>query len=137
SDGSPGFTRRRRRHDHPAGSAVRPVGVEDEWTMLQLGQHEPAEALGLLAVRIPRQDERIDPELDVALELGPHLVGVAHDRGPAAAPGAPDAGPQMIFDEPVTAGRVAKLGLAAYPDRRTVERPLPDLATDLVVETTD
>ena len=74
--------------------------------MVEVRQDEPAEALALVEVRVPRQDEGVDAELHVPLELGPDLVGVAHDRRPAAASGPPDAGPQVVLHVPLVAGAV-------------------------------
>ena len=90
--------------------------------MLEAGQDVPREQVGLGSVGVARQDERLDAHRLVGLQLGEHLVGIADDRGTAAGAGAADAGPQIVLDVTLVAGRLAQLGLAADALAGRVER---------------
>ena len=79
------------------------------------------EEVALGDVWVAGEDERLDAERPVAEELGEHLVGIADDRGAAAAAGPADARPEVGLDVAVVGGGIAELGLAPDPDRGAVE----------------
>src|SRR5690606_17497604 len=60
------------------------VGIELEATVVDVWQHVPGEQVALGGVRVPGEDERLDPGVDQLVELAEHLVRVADDRRPGA-----------------------------------------------------
>jgi hypothetical protein len=101
----------------------------------QLREDVAADVVALLGMRVPGEYEGADAEIDVCTQLAEHLIGVAAQRGAAAAAGAADTGPEMVLDETLVVGGVAHLGLTADAHRGVVEGALTNLLADLRVET--
>ena len=93
-----------------------------KWGVGQARQHESAEPLGFVAMRIARQDEGVDAEFAISLKLGEDLIGVANESSAASATRSANAGPQVVLDEAIEIRGFAKFGLASNTYRLTVER---------------
>ena len=95
-----------------------------EW---QLREHEFREAVAFLEVRVSREDEAIDPEVDILPHALCDLIGVADQCSPRAAAHEADAGPQVRayvqFVAPAAMQRAMRLWPTESKRAKAVARP--------------